>query len=71
MKVTTTFAKQDEEVKYPCLMINIDTGTIALFSKPNTGVILKQGGMSRIGDYKVSWTDSFKPFDGSITLQND
>jgi len=62
-----------DDVKYPCLMINQDTQAVALFTKKNTGVMLKcsVSSLNTVGEYSTTWADCFTPFHGDITLDND
>ena len=74
MKITVNEEKKESEIKYPCLMKNSNTDSIALFSAPKTGILIKLGARytsSYIGEYSSEWSSYFKPFNGSITLEND
>jgi hypothetical protein len=76
MKVEVkVFEENQEEIKFPCLMISNQTGNIVLFSCDKKGVVLLRGEnptLWKIGDYGNDFAmENFKPFKGSITLSND
>lgn len=68
MKTTVYRTNKD---KYPYIGIS-PTNTIILFTSKNTGTVLDGGSLQwNIGHYADDWNeDKFKPFDGSITLNN-
>lgn len=71
MKVEVKDGKKQEDIEYPCLMVNED-GAIILFSDNNTGMRVRSGLGSEPGVYSDGWImDGFKLFTGSITLSND
>ena len=63
------------EIKYPCLMIGIDTKRVILFYKEKCGIVLDEGNSNtnnEIGYYSEEFDMSlFKLFDKEITLKND
>lgn len=70
MKVTVN---KDGEIKYPCLMIADDTGHIYLMANKDKGTrVYSSNDSADVGDHNERWvSDDFKPFHGSITLEND
>jgi hypothetical protein len=63
------------EIKYPCLMIGIDTQRVVLFHKEKCGIVLDKGSSSsnsEIGYYSEGFCmNLFKLSDKEITLKND
>ena len=69
MKATIS---QNKEIKYPCLMISDDSQTIILFDKFESGMVVSYSEHHKLGCYADDWDMKvFKPFTGTITLQND
>lgn len=67
---------QDDDIKYPCLMISNDGDTIVLFTDPRVGTCVSNKSKSEfatnVGMHDSTWiTSLFKPFKGSITLSNE
>jgi hypothetical protein len=45
---------------------------VVLFSRPKTGVVLKDAPCYEIGDYSGYWKEeNFTAFEGKVILQND
>ena len=68
MKVTVTEKEKEKDIEFPCLMIKGDIVIIATYidGKKMFGTSLKTG------KYSENWSaELFKPFNGTITLQND
>lgn len=76
MKITIAEAKKEEELKFPCLMVNED-GTIVLASNFKDGlfsafILVSKTDCINAGEYHRKWDVTFfKPFHGSITLSNE
>ena len=74
MKITVTEKEKEKDIEFPCLMYydDHDSGRIIILatSKSNgmySGIRLSQ----KIGEEANNWSSRFKPFNGTITLQND
>lgn len=62
---------KDEKFDFPRLMKNLDGTLVVLFSKENTGMVVKNNIHTDIGFYSNTWhMKDFKDYDGSLTLQN-
>ena len=60
----------DEKPVFPCLMQH-GRGIIVLFHSERCGLVVKNN-HDPIGEYREDWImDSFEPFHGSVTLEND
>jgi len=71
MKVTVNETKAEGEIKYPCLMIS-NLKTIVFFAGECEGMVLKTTSTYKMGYLSKSWgMGDFKPFRGTITLEND
>lgn len=58
------------DISYPCLMECEET--VVLMTSPNNGFVVNDtDGYYEIGKHDNGWIDCFKPFTGSILLQND
>ena len=72
MKVTVNERKSDKPITYPCLMEGKLNSLVVLFYTKCNGVVLIGSDNYNEGDYSHSWDiNIFKPFHGTITLQND
>lgn len=72
MKITINDKSEKKEIKYPCLMISKNNNMIVFFESSSNGTVLAQGTSNlSIGEGSKSFAmDLFKPFTGTITLQN-
>jgi hypothetical protein len=72
MKVTVENAEENQELKFPCLMISKDS-KVVLFHSFGMGTLLESKlSFKPYGFYSAHWDmGDFKPFHGKITLQND
>lgn len=69
MKVVVNPSGKDNEIKYPCLMIDRTGTEIVLFYRDRSGVIIN--GKSA-GSHLTNWyMDLFTPFTGTVELSND
>ena len=60
-----------EDIKYPCLMKSVVSGSIMLFTKHGEGIVIKSS-HNEEGEFDKDWCmDSFKLFKGSVTIEND
>ena len=58
--------------KYPYLGIDQKTGGVILFTKRDTGMVVRQDEDFPIGEYDTNWDESsFTPFAGTVQLSND
>ena len=75
MKVTVTEKENEKEIKFPCLMKSSASGNIVLFYFHEKGTVVSVGDRStvwKVGEHSSGFSmESFKPFNGTITLQND
>jgi hypothetical protein len=75
MKVTVTEKENEQEIKFPCLMKSSESGNIVLFYCYEKGTVVSVGDRStvwKVGEHSSVFSmGSFKPFKGTITLQND
>ena len=57
-----------DNIKYPCFMIGIQSGTVVLFTSPRVGTVKGTGNKHKpysIGDYSERWSmECFIPFVG-------
>lgn len=67
MKVEVKDGKKQEEIKYPCLMVEGDRPSVIYFYREGYGVGLVGGFLI----YRSFDMSNFKPFTGSITLSNN
>lgn len=75
MKITINKTESSSEIKFPCLMTN-ECGFIALMFSWDSGVILQQAdeymSLSLPRYNSCPWLkDGWKPFKGTITLENE
>jgi hypothetical protein len=73
MKIEIQENESKEKVKYPCLMIS-DVKQIVLMTRNCEGTVIYpgEGDLYKIGEYLTGWyMQTFKPFMGRITLEND
>lgn len=68
--------KVEVTIKFPCLMVLPDTGTVILATgKADVGfegtIIYSSAGFSEVGRSSNGWSARFVPFDGEVTLSND
>ena len=74
MKVTIKVKEEIKEVeKFPCLKITEDDDVIVLFNSPKEGTVIRDiDGRYTVGHHSIYWDHGgFRPYNGSITLQND
>lgn len=78
MKSTINTENQIDEIKYPFLGQNIDNGDVVLFKESGVGTIVYSGPSKFGGDTgKTGYhsrnfcMEGFKPFNGTVTLEND
>ena len=74
MKVTIEVKEEIREVeKFPCLKITEDDEVVVLFNSPKEGMVVGDiGGRYTVGHHGIYWDPrGFRPYNGSITLQND
>ena len=73
MGINATINKREEpeSSEYPCLKIS--NGLVVLFTKQRTGTaIVLDSSWHKIGRFSDAWIESnFKPFQGSVTLENE
>ena len=70
MKVEINNKEQNNEIKFPCLMIS-KNGGLVLMTK-NKVVIVLNNFPNKLGTYSEDWhMENFTPFNGSITLSNE
>ena len=72
MKVTVENAEEKEPLKFPCLMIS-NNSKVVLFQSEKIGTLIGSDLSHKpYGYYSRDWDmNEFKPFNGTITLQND
>lgn len=73
MKSTVNCVDDTQEIKYPCLMEGKLTNMVVLFIAPRDGTVVYTGdSIWNEGFYTNTWhMDSFTPFNGTITLENE
>ncbi|MDD5358348.1 MAG: hypothetical protein PHX80_04325 [Candidatus Nanoarchaeia archaeon] len=77
MKSTVIEKESKRKIKYPCLKIVVKggdgKGPIVLFSRPDTGVVIRGVGDHETGEHATNWAEDacFIPFDGQVILEND
>ena len=74
MKVTIEVKEEIKEVeKFPCLKITENDEVIVLFNSLKEGTVIRDiGGRHTVGYRSIYWDHrGFRPYKGSITLQND
>ena len=74
IKVTVDKKDDESEIKYPLLMQHYKNKNIVLFSEDERGMLITEGIIvdSKAGHISNDWDmDRFKPFKGSITLENE
>lgn len=58
------------DIKYPCHLIGIQSGTVVLFTSPRVGTVKGTGNKHKpynIGDHSEGWVmECFKPFIGEV-----
>ncbi len=72
MKSTIIENIEAAELDFPFMMKEQD-GYIVLFESEESGVVVNTGGKTsvKIGEHRDYWENcSFKPFHGSVTLEN-
>jgi hypothetical protein len=71
MKVTVS-EKEQKEITYPCLMQSKYNELIVLFHSEGRGMVVRPNkDFNESSDIRGWNMDNFKPFHGTITLQND
>lgn len=72
---STLINKEENEIKYPCLMATHSSygSKVVLFTNKGFGmVVYSEGDQLPIGFYSEAWDISgFTPFDGKLELSND
>ena len=76
IKVTAKNKPTDDKPEYPCLMEYSISGVIIIATGKNgdayIGTCIKVGSSTRkIGADSKDWSRLFKPYHGSITLENE
>jgi hypothetical protein len=76
MKVTVIEKKKEKDIEFPCLMKCDDIIILATKKVGNyiCGTTVNKSTSWNIGTHSDDWSgikDGFKPFNGTITLQND
>jgi hypothetical protein len=72
MKSTIENPAENSEVKYPCLMVNVTSGYVVLFTDRSEGTVVS----SPLSTYPIGFTscqwnvEHFKPFHGKVILEN-
>ena len=71
MKSIVKDTSKESVISYPCLMLSTE-GRIVLFNKSGCGVVVSAKGTAfPLGHYSDDWyMPHFKPFNGSVTLEN-
>ena len=71
MKVTVN-EKEQKEITYPCLMQSKYNELIVLFHNEGNGIVVRPNKDFNERSDLSGWNmENFKPFHGTITLQND
>ncbi len=67
-RVRNNEVAMSDNIKYPCLLQGIQSGTIVLFTSPREGTVKGVGNKHQpynIGDHSTMWvTECFEPFIG-------
>lgn len=77
MKSTINVKNQIDEIKYPFLGQNIDNGDVVLFTVSGVGTIVYSDPRRLESEWKFGYNSknwnmiNFKPFNGTVTLEND
>ena len=59
-------------IKYPIIMMSTISNLLVFFTNNEKGTVIRGNSTYEVGHYSASWSlESFKPFNGTITLEND
>lgn len=74
MAITVTVEqKKDKEISFPCLMRNVGSGMVVLFTDHTEGTCIYPGDTgNNVGTYRNTWASALGPWEPShpITLSN-